>query len=393
MTTIQASLHAIAQRVRTLLECTSVTLSLAPSSAECHPLLALFPMSSEETDVLSLLTHDEHCKSSAIVPLARPAGLLGFLVCGDEQPNRFLQGEYALLEQVTPMLAREVEDILSLAVMGVAQEEREPQTHAVVPEQQTLVSLVGHDLRMPLTAIKGYASLLQAYGPMHEAMTPELQHHYLDSIMEQTQHMEVLVNDLLDVSRIQNGQLAFHCTWVNLVFLCQRVIHVVQDRCEQQQPGKYTLRCRFDTTTKLVWADPDRVRQVLMNLVENAVKYSPDGGLIEVRVRNAAVLSSITVRDWGLGIPQLQQDSVFQAFQRGERLEQGRIAGLGLGLYIVRTLVEAMDGSITLRSSKGNGTSVSFTLPRIYDRRNMTGASPVTTIHGTAWLRHAMWSV
>ena len=368
--TIQASLYFIAQRVRTLLECTDVTLSLTTTAEGRHPLLSLFPVP-EETDVLSLFMQNENCKSSVIVPLVRSAGLLGFLVCVDTQPNRFLRGEYALLERVMPTVAREVEDILAAAVTAVGQEERKLQAHAVLPEQQTLVSLVGHDLRMPLTAIKGYAGLLQAYGPTHEDMTPELQHHYLDVIMEQTQHMEVLVNDLLDVSRIQSGQLALHCTWVNIVFLCQRVIRVVQDRCEQQQPGKYTLRCRFDTPSKLVWADPDRVRQVLMNLVENAVKYSPDGGLIEVRVRNTATLSSVTIRDWGLGIPQPHQDSLFYAFQRGERLEQGRIAGLGLGLYIARTLVEAMDGSITLRSSKGNGTSISFTLPQMHTRGNM----------------------
>ena len=363
MTTIQVSLHAVAQRIRALLECTDVTLSLvATPSAGCYPLLSMLTLT-EETDVLSLFMQNDNYKSCAIVPLTRPAGLLGFLVCVDTQPNKFLQGEYALLELVVPTLAREVENILATAIIAVSQEERKPQTHAVVHEQQTLVSLVGHDLRMPLTAIKGYAGLLQAYGPTHEDMTPELQRHYLDVIMEQTQHMEVLVNDLLDVSRLQSGQLALHCTWVNIVFLCQRVIRVVQDRCEQQQPGKHTLRCRFDTTSTLVWADPDRVRQVLMNLVENAVKYSPDGGLIEVRVRNLAMCSSITVRDWGLGIPQMQQDSLFHAFQRGERLKQDRISGLGLGLYIVRTLVEAMDGSITLRSSRGNGTNVSFTLP------------------------------
>ncbi len=365
MTTIQASLHAKAQRVRALLECTDVILYLAaPPCVGCHPLLSMLTPT-EENDAFSLLMQNDNYTSSVIVPLTRPAGLLGFLVCVDTQPNKFLQGEYALLEQVVPTLAQEVENILATAIMTVSQEARKLHIHGVVREQQTLVSLVGHDLRMPLTAIKGYAGLLQAYGPMHEDMTPELQQHYLDVIMEQTQHMEVLVNDLLDVSRIQSGQLTLHCTWVNIVFLCQRVIRVVQDRCEQQQPGKYTLRCCFDTASKLVWADPDRVRQVLINLVENAVKYSPDGGLIEIRVRNTATLSSITVRDWGLGIPQLQQDSLFDAFQRGERLEQRRIAGLGLGLYIVRTLVEAMDGSITLHSNKGNGTSVSFTLPHM----------------------------
>ncbi len=364
MTTIQTALYAIAQRVRILLECTDVVVSLTLPSEVCHPLLATCAQI-DEADVVTLLTQDEKTRSIAILPLACPAGLLGFLVCTDTRPNRFLQGEYSLLEQIVPTLAREVEDILYSAITGVLRDERETQAQRVLQEQQTLVSLVGHDLRMPLTAIKGYAGLLQAYGPTHTDMTPELQQHYLDVIMEQTQHMEVLVNDLLDVSRIQAGQRTLHCTWVNIVYLCQRVIRVVQDRCVQQQPGKYTLICRFDTSSELVWADPDRVRQVLMNLVENAVKYSPDGGLIEVRVRNHVAQSSITIRDWGLGIPQSQQASLFQAFHRSERLEQRGIAGLGLGLYIARTLVEAMNGSITLHSRE-NGTSVSFTLPRMH---------------------------
>ncbi len=370
MTHLQVSLRTIEQRVCALLECTTVTLSLAHSSKACHPLLSLSP-TMKETENIALLMQDQNIQSSIVVPLARPAGLLAFLLCVDTQPNRFLHGEYLLLEQIAPTLARELEDILYNVVTGSSQERRELQAHAVAPVQQSLVSLVGHDLRMPLTAIKGYAGLLQAYGPTHRNMPPELQQHYLDVIMEQTQHMEVLVNDLLDVSRIQSGQRALHYTWVNIVFLCQRVIRVVQDRCEQQQQGKYTLRCRFDSSSQLIWADRDRVWQVLMNLVENAVKYSPDGGLIEVRVRSTPTLSSITVRDWGLGMPQSQQNALFHAMEQGKRLEQHNTVGLGLGLYIVRTLVEAMGGSVMVRSSSGNGTSASFMLP-IYDRNKFS---------------------
>ncbi len=365
MTSIQTSLHAIEQRIRAVLECTAVTLSLAPPSQESHPLLS-FCKASEKTEDISLLMQDGNIQSIVVLPLARPAGLLGLLVCSDTHPNRFLQGERLLLEQVVPTIVCEVEDILAEAITGIVRECPEAQSSPTLPDQQTLVSLVGHDLRMPLTAIKGYAGLLQAYSPTDAGITPELQQHYLDSIMDQTQHMEVLVNDLLDVSRIQSGQRTLHCTWVNIVYLCQRVLCVVQDRCEQQQPGKHMLRCRFDTLSQLVWADPERVRQVLMNLVENAVKYSPEGGLIEIRVRNSTSLASITVRDWGLGIPRLQQDTLFRAFERGEHVEQG----LGLGLYIARTLVEAMGGSITVRSSVGNGTSVSFSLPTASGERN-----------------------
>ncbi len=358
MTIPQASLHAIEQRVRALLECSTVIVSLASSAQTGHPLLSLCGAIQNIDDIAGLM-QNASTQSLIIQPLTRPAGLLAFLVCVDTQPNRFLQGERLLLEQLAPALAQELEDMLAHAVTVDVQEGQDCHPRSALP-QQTLVSLVGHDLRTPLTAIKGYAALLQAYNPAaHADMTPQLQQHYLDVILEQAQHMEVLVNDLLDVSRVQSGQRALQCTWVNIVHLCQRVLYVMQERCEQQQPDKYTLRCRFDTSSQLVWADPERVRQVLVNLIENAVKYSPNGGLIEVRVRNVLTHASITVRDWGLGIPSYQQERLFHAFERGEHIEQG----FGLGLYIARTLIEAMGGSITLRSSTGNGTSVSFTLP------------------------------
>ncbi len=408
--TIESSLRVIAHRLCALLECSGVVLSLTCPPSGRHPLLTMFTTMQEDNSQhpfavsnisdLSLLfaheqvqqllhdafqeqaivvhfsndcmlqVHDITFKSIVAVPLERSAGLLGFLVCVDIQSDKFLQGECSLLEQAKPAIAREVEVLLSDAVTLLSQEEQESCPVPSIQEQQTLVSLVGHDLRMPLTAIKGYAGLLQAYGPTATSasaqmdLTPDLQQHYLDVIMEQTQHMEVLINDLLDVARLQRGQLALRNTWVNITSLCQRVVQIVQDKVDQQEAGQYHIRCRFATHSTLVWADPDRVQQVLTNLVENAVKYSPNGGLIEVWVRSHSLSSVVTIRDWGIGIPRQQQDSLFRVFRRGEQPMQAEIAGLGLGLYIARTLVEAMNGHIMLRSSERHGTCVSFTLPR-----------------------------
>ncbi len=402
---IEASLHAIAQRVHALLECTSVTVSLVSPPVYSHPLLNLL-MNDEEFEgcpsfnmlppvqILVANTmrertmqHDNNCdlrcydmmmRSIAVVPIERPAGLLGVLVCMDAEQNGFLRGERMLLEQAIPTIACEIELLLCDAALDYVQERSklvQEYDHATalaeLPEQQTLVSLVGHDLRLPLTAIKGYAGLLRAYGTTNTAIAsaqadiaPDLQRHYLDVIMEQTQHMEVLVNDLLDVSRIQHGQVALRHTWVDIVSLCRDVVQMMQDKVDQQDDGRYYIRFSPDAQTTLLWADPDRVQQVLTNLIENAVKYSPDGGLIEVTVRSYRRSSSITVRDWGLGIPHFQQTALFRLFERGTHEDQRAITGLGLGLYIARTLVEAMNGSITLSSSEGQGTSVSFTLPR-----------------------------
>jgi len=396
---MEAALRAIAQRTQALLECSSVTLSLTSPPLRRHPLLAMFAADDESEQEIPLLTldwvqelitlalhtgfiqcnnncdvlfYDIQVRSVAVMLLERPMGCLGVLVCLDAQPDKFLQGECLLLEQVKPTIAREIELLLSDAKMIFSLPTREPFTMTELSEQQMLVSLVGHDLRLPLTAIKGYASLLQAYGTPDAATSPtdfppELQRHYLNVIVEQTQHMEVLVNDLLDVTRIQRGQLALRNAWIDIVSLGQLVVQMLQDKVDQQEKGRYHIRYSPDVQSLLLWADSNRVQQVLMNLIENAIKYSPDGGLIEVAVRTHALSSSITVRDWGIGISSLQQASLFHVFERGSRQFVRRgIAGLGLGLYIARMLVEAMNGSITLSSSEGQGTSVSFTLPRRY---------------------------
>src|SRR2546422_966862 len=144
-----------------------------------------------------------------------------------------------------------------------------------------------HRLSVLLTSIKGYAELLQAYGIADNSikeMTPARQRQYLATIMEQAEHMEVLISDLLDMSRIQAGRLALRFTQVDVAYLCQRVAELAQRRVDQQQPEQYSIRCLLDPQLPLAWADPDRLEQVLTNLLENAIKYSPDGGTIELLV-------------------------------------------------------------------------------------------------------------
>ncbi|MBO0796899.1 MAG: ATP-binding protein, partial [Ktedonobacteraceae bacterium] len=141
------------------------------------------------------------------------------------------------------------------------------------------------------------------------------------------------------------------------------------------------IHCVIDHHLPHAWADPDRVQQVLTNLIENAIKYSPQGGLVEIIARARRTMHQlslqplddqsttthwktyITVRDWGIGIPPQMQSSLFKPFKRLEHPLTMHVAGNGLGLYITRQLVEAMGGQIMLTSSEGKGTSVTITLP------------------------------
>ncbi len=269
------------------------------------------------------------------------------------------------------------------------------------------LSIITHELRTPLTAIKGYAGLLQAYGigdrsdplvPYDEEMTPERQQQYLDIIMDQTGQLEVLVNDLLDVSRLQADQLTIRASEINLALLCQRVVQTIQQREQQRAPDKYRFQCTSAPDLPLVWADGRRVQQVLNNLLENAIKYSPRGGPIEVVAvarrgfvgargqgkreeraseeieKQVPLMVYVSVRDQGIGIPRHKQGQLFKPFSRLEHPQTIDVPGVGLGLYIARKLIEAMGGGIILRSSEGKGTSVTFTLPTVGSERPIQAA-------------------
>ncbi|WP_069803446.1 sensor histidine kinase [Thermogemmatispora onikobensis] len=346
--------------------------------------------------------------SLAVAPLERPAGVLGSVLLFDERRTAFAAGECRLLAAVLSRLARELEQqlrLLSQVARAPARDQRQgpPQRLMLVPGgdgaaagvgdhhalcwpseldqlKYEFISMVSHELRTPLTAIKGYASLLQAYGLSpsgqgqgrkgSDGLTEELQRHYLDVIMEQVNHLEALAGDLLDVSRIHANHLDLRSTSLDIAALCRRAVELIRQRVERETPGKYLFRCRFMEPLPPVWADADRVQQVLTNLLENAVKYSPAGGLITIEAglsregrQAGGGLMQVSVCDQGIGISPEQQSRLFRPFSRLEQESSECVPGVGLGLYITRRLVEAMGGRIELRSRAGEGTRVTFTLP------------------------------
>lgn len=324
--------------------------------------------------------------SVMIALLERRAGVVGFLFCTSRRP--FEEGERRLLAQYGPELAWQVEQIVSERCLTPPMfTERENSTTGTL-EQSAFLSLISHELRAPLTAIKGYAALLQEYG-ISAVMSEAQKKRYLTIIMEQVKHLEVLIGDVLDVSHIQAGRLALRYTSVDLIQLFRHVVQLMQWSIDQQQPGRYSILCTVDPELPLVWADAARVQQVLTNLLENAIKYSPDGGLIEIQAHLSSnclhrctciyhrghssegeelfsshtTFACITIRDQGIGIPQQQQASLFKPFSRLAHPATRHVSGTGLGLYIARKLVEAMHGQVYLRSSEGKGTAITFTLP------------------------------
>jgi len=214
-----------------------------------------------------------------------------------------------------------------------------------------IVSTVSHELRSPLTSVKGYTSLLLS---RWERIGDEQKKEMLEQVMHDADRIHRLITELLDISRLETGRLVLRRQMVDIRALIRSVINKVQFA----YPG-IEADVRFADDFPEVYADPDKLEQVLTNLVENACKYASP---INMRVTGEVHAShaSVAVADRGQGIPDEDLPKVFTKFFRREL---GRPTGSGLGLWISRGLVEAHGGRLTATSVVGQGSTFRFTLP------------------------------
>ncbi|MCA1840335.1 MAG: ATP-binding protein [Actinomycetota bacterium] len=217
-----------------------------------------------------------------------------------------------------------------------------------------VISAVSHELRSPLTSVKGFTStLLNKW----DRFDDETKKHLLFTINTDADRVTRLINELLDFSRLEAGRLQLRRQRIAIPDIAHRVIDRIQPRAEAHK-----LTTEFPDDFPETFADPDKVEQVLTNLVENAVKYTDSG---EVKVSGAwdDATVSIWVSDQGDGIPLEHRSQVFgKFFRRGERA--GNPTGTGLGLYISKGLLEAHGGRIWVDEAPGGGAVFTFTLPR-----------------------------
>jgi PAS domain S-box-containing protein len=233
------------------------------------------------------------------------------------------------------------------------------EAQAAVQARDEFLSIASHELRTPVTSIKGYAQLLRR-AQDRDRLDPERLARSLGSIDEAAGRLVTLTQDLLDVSRIRLGQLPLRAQEIDLAALVERAVH----RLREQLADGYELILEIEAAPCIVQADPDRLEQVMTNLLENAVKYSPDGGRIWVALRHDADHVQLTVRDEGIGLPEEATETIFRPFGRAANASEHNLPGMGLGLYICRSIIERHGGQITA-SSEGErrGTTLSVELP------------------------------
>ncbi|MBN1260719.1 MAG: PAS domain-containing protein [Anaerolineae bacterium] len=223
--------------------------------------------------------------------------------------------------------------------------------------KDTFISVISHELKTPVSIIKGYAETLRRPEARRNGV---LMDEMLAAITEESDRLARLVDDLLDVSRLQAGGLPFQdVEEVALEDLARRVV----ERYAPHAP-RHKLVTAFPEDYPLIDGDPRRLEQVLDNLVSNAIKYSPRGG--EVRIVGSATPAEVrvSVQDSGIGVPYAEQERIFERFYRVEGPETRAVPGTGLGLYLARAIVRAHGGRIWVESIPGSGATFHISLPR-----------------------------
>jgi PAS domain S-box-containing protein len=222
--------------------------------------------------------------------------------------------------------------------------------------KSTFVSAVSHELKTPVALIKGYAETLRREDVDWDRDTTQ---ESLAVIAEEADHLTHLIDSLLEASRIQAGGLKLEPTDVVLPHLAERVVEGFRT-----QTKIHTFELDFPEDFPPVWGDPERLREVLSNLVSNAVKYSPEGGTIWVGGRTDHAGVTVYVADQGIGIPAEEQNHIFERFYRVDPSLHRKTEGTGLGLYLVKAIIEAHGGRVWVESAPGRGSIFIFTLPR-----------------------------
>jgi signal transduction histidine kinase len=297
---------------------------------------------------LAALYREYSVRAMLVAPITAGDRRLGVLVVYGPRASVFADSDLELV----CLLADQAAVILeSRALIDAAARVQAREEAARLKDD--FLSSAAHDLRTPLTTVLGQAQVLARRASRDGLPAPYLEG--LDRLVREARRLSGLVRELLDASRVEQGQLVGEREAVDLVV-------VAHEACERLTTEQH--RCIVDAAGPTVGEyDRLRVQQLLDNLVENAVKYSPDGGTVHVRVWCEGAEARVSVRDEGIGIPPDDVPQLFERYHRGANVDDRRFSGLGLGLYICRGIVDAHGGRIWAVSQPGRGTAMEVALP------------------------------
>jgi len=278
-------------------------------------------------------------------PIQREGHIIGVIALDRDDGKPFNKEAHEFLARLADHAAISIENAQLYEVVQAANKAK-----------SEFVSVVTHELRIPMTSIKGYADMIGMMGQLSDQ-----QKGFLDIIRVNVERMSILVSDLSDVSRIESGRLKLELEdAVNLREILDRLMPSMQAEIDKRE---HKVKIEMPDKLPTAIADPTRVMQILVNLISNAYKYTPNGGTIAIRAKKDGDFVRCEIADSGVGMTDDEQAKLFTKFWRSDNLHVREQPGTGLGLTIVKNLVELQGGEMTVQSKKGEGTTFVFTMP------------------------------
>jgi signal transduction histidine kinase len=310
-----------------------------------------FTADARRTDPANAQLYDQRNATAVVgAPIAADGRPLGVLLVYARRAPIFAEDDLSLVRLLADQAAVVLES-RALIEEAASVQAREEATRL----KDDFLSAAAHDLRTPLTTLLLHAELLQRRAEQDPAAPPEM--HRVASMVSEAHRLQELVTSFLDASRAERGQMLVQRETVDLAAL-------VEEACARVTSSGHD--CRAEVSGPILGNyDPDRLRQLIDNLVENAVKYSPVEGEVVVRAWREGDVAHLSVTDHGIGIPAADLPQLFDRFHRGSNVDDRRFQGLGLGLYICRAIVEEHGGQISAESELGIGSTFHVTLPAL----------------------------
>lgn len=322
------------------------------AAREGHP-IAVRDLDAVDLDIHLRLLHEDGWRSMVAVPVMRAELIVGALVVRRRSPGGFSADTIDFLENFAGQSA--------LAVWN-AQLFRELETKTAELEvasrhKSEFLASMSHELRTPLNAVIGFSEVLleRMFGDLNER-----QDEYLRDILGSGRHLLQLLNDILDLSKVEAGRMELEPSTFSLRSALEYAASMVRERAARHG---IRLGIEVDDDLDTIETDELRLKQVLVNLLSNAVKFTPDGGTITVKAVGREHEMDISVADTGIGIAPADRERIFESFQQGRRGMQSE-EGTGLGLTLCRRIVSLLGGSMRLESEVGVGSTFGFTIPR-----------------------------
>jgi two-component system, NtrC family, sensor kinase len=293
------------------------------------------------------------------VPMLRNGQPIGVITVAFPAPMPFANAQIELLKTFAAQAVIAIENVRlfkELQASNRAIAEKSRQLEVASQHKSEFLANMSHELRTPLNAIIGFSEVLseRMFGELNEK-----QEEYLKDIHASGQHLLSLINDILDLSKIEAGRMELELTDFDLPTALDSALTLVRERAGRRS---ITLQTSVDDRLGEVHADERKIRQVVLNLLSNAIKFTPEGGRIEVAAAPKDGLVEVSVSDTGVGIAPEDQEAVFEEFRQVGTAAR-KVEGTGLGLTLCRKFVELHGGRIWVKSELGAGSTFTFTIP------------------------------